>query len=406
MDPEILRTSFAVVERRAEFALRYFYSHLFWHHPDVRALFPLDSPEDKERQRDRLFTALALVVARLEGPGLHDYLRELGRDHRKYLARPEHYTAVGDSLLAAFAAVSGSAWNAEVEKAWGEAYALVTEAMLEGAGESESQGQPSWWDAEVVGRTGLPGSTGGGDDLAVLTLRPDRPLPHLPGQYVSVGSPRAPGVWRPYSVANAPRCDGTLDLHVSLVPGGALSPELVRRTREGDVLRLGAPGGRLTLRTPVERPLTFIAAGTGWAPVKALLEQLGRAPCAYDEARLFVVARDVAYLYDRAVLDGLRTRLPWLDVTVVTPAPGRPKAQATERLLTALGNRANWARHDVYLAGPPGLVAGISSVLPGLGAEPGRVFCDELPTTGPERDPDGCRALGPGAWLLRRPQPR
>ncbi|MFE1800727.1 globin domain-containing protein [Streptomyces sp. NPDC059517] len=402
MDPEILRTSFAVVERRAEFALKYFYSHLFWHHPDVRALFPLDSPEDKERQRDRLFTALALVVARLEGPGLHEYLRELGRDHRKYLARPEHYTAVGDSLIAAFAAVSGSAWNPEVEKAWGEAYALVTDAMLEGADESESQGQPSWWDAEVVGRTGLPGSTGGGDDLAVLTLRPDRPLPHLPGQYVSVGSPRVPGVWRPYSVGNAPRCDGTLDLHISLVPGGALSPELVRRTRAGDVLRLGAPGGRLTLRTPVERPPTFIAAGTGWAPVKALLEQLGRASGAYDEARLFVVARDVAYLYDRAVLDGLRTRLPWLDVTVLTPAPGRPKAQATERLLTALGNRANWARHDVYLAGPPGLVSGISSVLAGLGVEPGRVFCDELPTTERARE----RVVGPGAWLLRRPQPR
>ncbi|MEU6026401.1 globin domain-containing protein [Streptomyces tauricus] len=400
MDPEILRTSFAVVERRAEFALKYFYSHLFWHHPDVRALFPLDSPEDKERQRDRLFTALALVVARLEGPGLHEYLRELGRDHRKYLARPEHYTAVGDSLIAAFAAVSGSAWSAEVEKAWDEAYTLVADAMLDGAGEAESQGQPSWWNAEVVGRTAHR------DDLAVLTLRPDRPLPHLPGQYVSVGSPRAPGVWRPYSVGNAPRCDGTLDLHVSLVPGGALSPELVRRTREGDVLRLGPPGGRLALRTPVERPLTFIAAGTGWAPVKALLEHLGRAPGAYDEARLFVVARDVAYLYDRAVLEGLRGRVPWLDVTVITPAPGRPKGQATERLLTALGNRANWARHDVYLAGPPGLVEVISSVLPRLGAEPERVFCDELPSTGRERAVDGGRPLGPGAWLLQRPRPR
>ncbi|MGC5563928.1 globin domain-containing protein [Streptomyces sp. FR-108] len=406
MDADMLRTSFAVVERRAEFALKYFYSHLFWHHPDVRALFPLDSPADKERQRDRLFTALALVVARLEGPGLHEYLRELGRDHRKYLARPEHYAAVGDSLIAAFAAVSGSAWSAEVAKAWTEAYALITDVMLEGAGESESRGQPSWWDAEVVGRTGLPGCPGHGGDLAVLTLRPDRPLPHLPGQYVSVGSPRVPGVWRPYSVGNAPRCDGTLDLHISLVAGGALSPELVRHTRRGDVLRLGAPGGRLTLRAPVERPLTFIAAGTGWAPVKALLEQLGRAPGVYDEARLFVVAREVAYLYDRAVLDGLRTRLPWLDVTVLTPAPGRPKAQATERLLTALGNRANWARHDVYLAGPPGLVAGISAVLAGLGAEPGRVFFDELPSPGRERGPVPERVAGPGAWLLRRPRPR
>ncbi|MEU5701965.1 globin domain-containing protein [Streptomyces aurantiacus] len=393
MDSEILRTSFAVVERRAEFALKYFYSHLFWHHPDVRALFPLDSPQDKERQRDRLFTALALVVARLEGPGLHEYLRDLGRDHRKYLARPEHYTAVGDSLIAAFAAVSGSAWSVEVEKAWDEAYEVIADAMLDGAEEAESKGQPSWWDAEVVGRARH------GDDLAVLTLRPHRRLPHLPGQYVSVNSPRVPGAWRPYSVANAPRSDDTLDLHVSLVEDGVLSPELVRRTRAGDALRLGVPGGRLTLRTPVERPLTFIAAGTGWAPVKALLEQLAARPGPYDETRLFVVARDIAHLYGRTALGELRARLPRLDITVITPAPGRPKAQATERLLTALGNRANWARHDVYLAGPPGLVEEVSKALPRLGAVPDRVFRDELPSTGHDR------ALGPGEWLLHRPRP-
>ncbi|MFS8200670.1 globin domain-containing protein [Streptomyces sp. CWNU-52B] len=408
MDPEILRTSFAVVERRAEFALKYFYSHLFWHHPDVRALFPLDFPEDMERQRDRLFAALTLVVGRLEGPGLHEYLRHLGRDHRKYLARPEHYTAVGESLIAAFAAVSGPAWTVEVEKAWGEAYGVIADAMLDGAREADSEGEPSWWDAEVVGRAPH------GDDLTVLTLRPHRRLPHLPGQYVSVNSPRVPGVWRPYSVANAPRSDDTLDLHVSLVEDGVLSPELVRHTRAGDVLRLGGPGGRLTLRTPVERPLTFISAGTGWAPVKALLEQLACEPGPYDEARLFVVARDLPHLYDRAAFTRLCTRLPQLDITVITPAPGRPKAQATERLLTALGNRANWARHDVYLAGPPALVEEISAALPCLGADPGRVFLDELPATGRDEDDeddgggggeDRGRALGPGAWLLRRARP-
>ena len=399
MDPELLRTSFAVVERRAEFALKYFYSHLFWHHPDVRALFPLDSPEDKERQRDRLFTALALVIARLEGPGLHEYLRDLGRDHRKYLARPEHYTAVGDSLIAAFAAVSGSAWSAEVEKAWDEAYTVIADAMLDGADRAESEGEPSWWDAEVVGRTGH------GGDLTVLTLRPHRHLPHLPGQYVSVNSPRFPCVWRPYSVGNAPRSDDTLDLHVSLVEGGVLSPELVRRTGVGDVLRLGPACGRLTLGTPAERPLTFIAAGTGWAPVKALLEQLAAEPGRYDEARLFVVARDVAYLYDRAALGEIRTRLPRLDVTVITPAPGRPKLQATERLLTALGNRANWARHDVYLAGPPELVVKTTEVLPFLGADRDRVFRDDLPPTGQDQDPDPDRTPGPGEWLLHRPRP-
>lgn len=95
MDPEILRSSFAVVERRAEFAVKYFYSHLFRHNPELRALFPADLARDMERQRDRLFAALTFVMDRLEDPDLPRYLRSLGRDHRKYLTRPGHYAAVG-----------------------------------------------------------------------------------------------------------------------------------------------------------------------------------------------------------------------------------------------------------------------------------------------------------------------
>ncbi|WP_369235734.1 globin domain-containing protein [Streptomyces sp. R21] len=485
MDPEILRSSFAVVERRAEFAVKYFYSHLFRHNPDVRGLFPLDFPEDMERQRDRLFAALTHVVERLEDPALPHYLRDLGRDHRKYLAEPDHYAAVGASLIAAFATVSGSAWNAEVEKTWSEAYGAITNVMLQGAWEAQHEGEPPWWDAEVVARTRY------GDDLVLLTLRPHRPLPHTPGQYVSVNCPHLPGIWRPYSLANAPRADHTVDLHISLVEDGVLSTALVRQTRKGDTLRLGAPGGSLVLRAPEGRPLTFIAAGTGWAPVKALLEQLAEgyeereeheayeeygerdgvgtgaaggadeaggiggagtaggsggaasagtadggggavraggaagspggpaAPGARGaarrptglrntgsrdsapEARLFLVARDTSSLYDRSAVERLQARLPWLAVTFITPAPGRPKAQATERLLTALGNRANWARHDVYLAGPPKLVEEIGEALPTLGTAPERIFHDILPPTGQSRT----RPLGTAEWLLDRPQP-
>ncbi|MEU8977423.1 globin domain-containing protein [Streptomyces sp. NPDC048309] len=394
MDPEILRSSFAVVERRAEFAVKYFYSHLFRHHPDVRGLFPLDFPEDMERQRDRLFAALTHVMERLEDPRLPEYLRELGRDHRKYLAEPEHYAAVGASLLAAFAVVAGPAWSEEVEKAWAEAYGAITNVMLQGAWEAQQHGEPPWWDAEVLARTRH------GDDLVVLTLRPHRRLRYSPGQYVSVNIPRLPGIWRPYSLANAPRADHTVDLHISRVEDGVLSNALVRQTREGDVLRLGSPGGGLTLRTPSDRPLTLIAAGTGWAPVKALLQQLQQLDDTY-EARLFLVARDISYLYDRDAVEHLQARLPRLAVTFITPAPGRPKAQATERLLTALGNRAGWTRHDVYLAGPPKLVAEIGAALPSFGTPAERIFHDLLPPTGEERP----RPVGPAEWLLDRPQP-
>ncbi len=380
------------MERRAEHAVKFFYSHLFWHNPGVRDLFPA-SAEDMERQRDRLFAALTHVVSRLDDEALGPYLHDLGRDHRKFLVRPEHYAVVGASLLAALAATSGDAWTPQVEKAWTEAYQLIADAMLAGADASED---PPWWDAEVVRHLQY------GQDIAVLTLRPHAPFPHLPGQYTSVSTPRVPRTWRTYSLGNAPRPDGTVDLHVSRIEGGRLSTALVRETQPGDVLKLGAAGGRLTFRR-CDRPASLIAAGTGWAPIRALLEDLADRPPDQD-VRLFVVARDGAHLYDRPLIDAYAASCSWLDVTYITPAPGRHRNEATDRLATALCNRGLWPDQDVYLSGPPQFIDETARLLEELGARPGRLFHDCLPAADPGHGAGG-RPLGFAEWLLNRPAP-
>ncbi|MCX5198903.1 globin domain-containing protein [Streptomyces sp. NBC_00249] len=385
----ILKSSFAVVERRAEHAVKFFYSHLFWHNPGVRELFPA-SFQDMERQRDRLFAALTHVVAHLESETLAPYLRDLGRDHRKFLVGPEHYSAVGASLLAALAETSGEAWTPDVEKAWTEAYQVIADAMTAGAADGT---EPPWWDAEVVRHLQY------GRDIGVLTLRPHAPLPYVPGQYVSVSSDRVPTTWRTYSLGNAPRPDTTVDLHVSRIEGGRLSTALVRDVQLGEMLRLGAPGGQLALRR-ADRPVTFIAAGTGWAPVRAMLEDLAEHPPDHD-VRLFVVARDSAHLYDRPLIDEYAAALGWLGVTYITPAPGQHRNQATDRLTTALGNRGLWREQDVYLSGPPQFVEETAYLLEELGALPERLFYDALPASGSART----RPLGSGEWFLNRPDP-
>lgn len=390
MDVRILKSSFAVVERRAEHAVKFFYSHLFWHNPGIRRLFP-DSAGDMERQRDRLFAALTHVVSHLENDTLLPYLRDLGRDHRKFLVGPEHYAAVGSSLLAALAATSGAAWTPETEKAWAEAYQVMADAMTAGAAASED---PPWWDAEVVRHLQY------GEDIGVLTLAPRTPLPYRPGQYVSVSSERVPAVWRTYSLANAPRPDHTVDLHVSRIEGGRLSTALVREIQLGETLRLSAPAGRLTLRR-ADRPLTFIAAGTGWAPVRAMLEELAEHPPDRD-VRLFLAARDSAHLYDRPWIDAHAAAFRRLGVTYITPAPGRHRNQATARLATALGNRALWPEQDVYLSGPPMFMEETALLLEELGARPDRLFHDTVPVPGAAR---GGRPLGFGEWFLHRPSP-
>ncbi|MFI5620681.1 globin domain-containing protein [Streptomyces sp. NPDC051567] len=385
---KILRSSFAVVERRAEHAVTFFYSHLFWHHPELRELFPV-SVGEMARQRDRIFASLTHVITHLENDSLLPYLQDLGRDHRKFLARPGHYAAIGPSLLAALAAASGTAWTAEAEKAWSQAYQLVADTMTAAAGDGAD---PPWWDAEVVRHLRY------GQDTGVLTLRPHTPFPYLPGQYASVSSTRVPRTWRTYSLANAPRPDGTLDVHVSRIPGGRLSTALVREVRPGERLRLGAAGGRFTLRR-ADRPVTFICAGTGWAPVKALLEELAVHPPDQD-LRLFVVARDTAHLYDRPFIDAYATALGKIAVTYLTPAPGRHRDEATDRLVTALGHRARWPDQDVYLSGPAPFVAESVHRLEALGALPGRIFHDAVPAHG-----DGGRPLGFAEWFLDRPAP-
>ena len=51
----------------------------------------------------------------------------------------------------------------------------------------------------------------------MLTLQPEQPLNYLPGQHISVQTPHWPRLWRTYSIANVPRPDGLLRLHVRAV---------------------------------------------------------------------------------------------------------------------------------------------------------------------------------------------
>jgi ferredoxin-NADP reductase len=86
-------------------------------------------------------------------------------------------------------------------------------------------------------------------------MAPDQPLPHEPGQHVSVQTARWPRVWRPYSVACRPREDGLMTFHVKAVPGGWVSNALVDHAEPGDDLILGPALGTMTLRPAGDRDL-------------------------------------------------------------------------------------------------------------------------------------------------------
>lgn len=364
IDAKLIKESFALVEKQGEIVIEYFYAHLFAHHPEVRPLFPVGMTE----QRDRLFHALAVVAQRVDDlAALAPILEQLGRDHRKFDVLNDHYDAVGASLLATLELFAEDAWTPEVAAAWTAAYALAAQVMA-GAADAAG-GAPRYWLADVTAHERRAW------DMAVVTVKPRQPFAYLPGQYVTVETPQWPKLWRSYSIGNAPRADGTLDLHIKQVDAGQVSWALVDGVRVGDLLKLGPPMGTMILAgTPCD--LLLVAGGTGLAPLKALVEHLTTQP-SERAVHLFVGARDADRLYDLPALTVLARLHPWLAVTpVVSNDP--TYAGTTGNVGEVAAAYQTWIGHEAYVCGPLSMVTSTIRLLTEAGMSRRRIHQDAL----------------------------
>jgi NAD(P)H-flavin reductase/hemoglobin-like flavoprotein len=366
LNPRIIKESFALFEPRAEEISTYFYGRLFAENPRLRAFFP----PAMDRQRERLFQALRKIVWSLDSPDtLSTFLSRLGRDHRKFGVEREHYDAMGRALLATLRKFGGDAWTAEMESAWRTAYTTAATMMIEAA-EEHAAAQPPWWTGEIVGHELRS------PDIAALTVRPDRALPYEAGQYITIQTAHWPWMWRPYSIANAPREDGLLRFHVRAVPAGWVSGALVRQAKIGDTLLLGHAAGAMTLESDADRDILCVAGGTGLAPLKALVEEAIAKGLRRDIHLLFG-ARTPAELYDLADLRAMEGRTPWLRVVPVVSSD--PAFDGMHGLLPdVLGRFQDWSEHDVYTAGPPEMVERTITTLDELGVPATRIHYDRL----------------------------
>ncbi len=346
MDTGRLQQSWSRVAQHGDAVPAFFYAALFAHHPHLRQLFPVSMAS----QRDRLVAALGRIVAGVDRlADVTPYLADLGRDHRRFDVRPEHYPAVGDALLATLAQFLGPDWDPDLAADWAKAYRLVAQTMCDAA--TAADGTPAYWTAGVVevDRRGL--------DIAVVRLHVNGPrLPYVAGQSCAMEVPSRPRVWRYYSIANAPDDSRLLELHVKAVPGGQVSTAIQRSLHPGDEVRLGPPVGEaLTLDPDSVRDLLLLAGGTGLAPMKCIVEQVA-AHGGGRRVMLVVGARTTADLYDLPALEAMADRLPWL--TVIPALSHDRHARAVERgtpvdIALRLGV---WTDHDIYLCGPPDMV--------------------------------------------------
>jgi NAD(P)H-flavin reductase/hemoglobin-like flavoprotein len=350
LDPDLITGSLGSMTAGPQTCAGDFYGYLFAAQPGLRGMFP----PQMSVQNERLFGALVRIVSLLGKPYLlAGYLAQLGADHRKYGVSPEHYMPVGDALIRALRRHCKT-WDESTERAWMTAYSMAADMMITGA---EAQTGPAAWRCQVVRHERRT------HDLAVVTVRPDQPLPYEAGQYVTVQTPRWPQVWRHFSVANAPAADGLIDLHIRAVPAGWVSNTLVSLTSPGDEILLGPAAGEMTADTANGSDLVCVAGGTGLAPLRAIVEEVLRS----DEENvaagtgvrrnisLFHGARDPLGFYDMPGLRELSSSYPWFQVVPVISGDhdfGGLRGNVAEIAV----KHGDWSERHAFISGPEGMV--------------------------------------------------
>lgn len=378
-DARLVKESFAQLTENALLAMEYFYSHLFTISPETRAMFPMSM----RQMREHVFAAMSRMVWSMDSPEqLTAYLAQLGRDHRKYGVKEKHYHAFFTALRATVQFFSGPDWTPETAAAWDGALAYAACTMRSAAAE-DARHHPPWWVGEIVAHDRRA------DTLAVLTIRPDLPLPYRAGQHVPVQVARWPRVWRSYSIANAPRGDGLIDLHVRAVPGGMVSTTLVRHAAVGDTVLLGPARGEMAAPDS-DRDLLCVAGGTGLAPIKAIIEEMAARQRRGERPRritLFAGARRQEDLYDLPDLQALQASCPGLQVIPVLSDEPTLSAQPAILGLTGMSGQLPdvvrghglFENYEACISGPASMVRQTALLLSAHVAPP-QIHYDPLPS--------------------------
>ena len=131
---EIIEETWDYVIMNTEEAGMIFYARLFETNPSLRKLFN----SDIVTQSQKLISMITFIVNKINNlDGVVKDIKMLGQRHVNYEVKPEHYSAVGATLLWTLEQGLGSKWNDEVSKAWSDVYTLLSNTMMEGASEKK-----------------------------------------------------------------------------------------------------------------------------------------------------------------------------------------------------------------------------------------------------------------------------
>jgi len=210
-------------------------------------------------------------------------------------------------------------------------------------------------------------------DVIVLSLKlpANERLQFLAGQYIEFLL--KDGKRRAFSIANAPHDDGFLQLHIRLIAGGEFTGHVFGAMKEKDILRFQGPYGSFFLREESTKPMILLAGGTGFAPIKALVEHAIHHNIARP-MEIYWGARNRAGLYlPDLPLEWAAAHSHVRYVPVLSDATEQDARQGRTGLVhrAVLEDHADLSPYQVYACGAPAMIdaARAEFVVRGLPAE-------------------------------------
>ncbi|MFM2261383.1 MAG: hypothetical protein RI959_59 [Pseudomonadota bacterium] len=189
------------------------------------------------------------------------------------------------------------------------------------------------------------------------------------------------GARRSYSMATAPHWQTTqpgMELHIRHMPGGKFTDHVFGAMKEKEILRIEGPYGSFFLREDSDKPIVLLASGTGFAPIKALLEHMQHQNI-NRPTTLYWGGRRPADLYQSAWVNELCAQMPQLRfVPVVSNAlPEDSWTGRTGFVHTAvLQDIPDLSGHQVYACGAPVVVESAQRDYIAAGLPPEEFFAD------------------------------
>ncbi len=201
-----------------------------------------------------------------------------------------------------------------------------------------------------------------------LKLPRGQRLQFLAGQYIDILLPG--GKRRAFSIASSPAEQDFLELHVKFIDGGGFTGHVFDGMQYGEILRLEGPLGMFFVRLTSSRPILMLGGGTGFAPLKAMIEDL---ILAGDDRpiRLYWGVRTEADLYARELIDKFAARHPDFRFVPVLSEPDPDWTGRTGFVHAAmLEDHPDLSLWEIYMSGPPVMVhAARKAILAAGGSE-------------------------------------